>query len=139
MLRNAVFFGLRLIKKRNKGRPLTFNFQANMNILWQYFSFFGLFLLLAYCTPPSEKKTAPSAAADGQTVYRQYCVTCHGVDGTLGLNGAGDLTRSTLSLEERIVQVTKGKNLMTPFEGILTPAEIEAVATYTLKLNNNGK
>lgn len=113
-----------------------------MKNLWQYFSFFGMFLLLAYCTSPSENKTAPSAssaAPDGQAVYRQYCVTCHGVDGTLGLSGAGDLTISTLSLEERIVQVTKGKNLMTPFEGILTPAEIKAVATYTLKLNKNGK
>ena len=68
---------------------------------------------------------------DGKAIYRKHCVTCHGADGTLGLNGAGDLTKSELPLEVRIVQVTKGKNLMTGFEGVLTTEEINAVAAYS--------
>lgn len=68
---------------------------------------------------------------NGQAIFRQYCVVCHGADGKLGLNGAKDLTQSTLSLEEKITQITHGKNLMTPFGEILSPEEINAVAAYT--------
>lgn len=72
--------------------------------------------------------------ADGAAIYRQYCVLCHGANGKLGLNGAGDLTKSKLSLKERITQITKGKNMMQPYEELLTKEEIKAVAKYTLSL-----
>lgn len=78
-------------------------------------------------------KTA-SAGPDGMAIFRQYCVTCHGADGKLALNGAKDLTISTLTLEERINIITNGKKLMTPFNEILTPEEIKAVAEYTRTL-----
>ncbi|MBN8678229.1 MAG: cytochrome c [Chitinophagales bacterium] len=71
---------------------------------------------------------------DGMAVFRQRCVTCHGADGTLGLNGAKDLTQSALTLEERVNIITNGKKLMTPFGTVLTPEEIQAVAEYTLTL-----
>lgn len=71
---------------------------------------------------------------DGQKIYRTYCITCHGMDGKLELNGAKDLSISELPLEERITQVTEGKNLMTPFKGILTEEQIQAVSEYTLTL-----
>lgn len=71
------------------------------------------------------------AVADGKAIYRRHCVTCHGADGTLGLNGAGDLTKSVLPLEARVTQIAKGKNLMTAFEGILSSEEIRAVAAYS--------
>lgn len=71
---------------------------------------------------------------DGMAIFRQYCVTCHGADGKLGLNGAKDLTVSTLTLEERINVVTNGRKVMTPFNEVLSPEEIKAVAEYTLKL-----
>lgn len=74
------------------------------------------------------------AKADGEAIFKKYCITCHGVDGKLKLNGAKDLSISQLTLAEKVVQVTKGKNLMTPFEGILSPQEIQAVAEYTLTL-----
>jgi mono/diheme cytochrome c family protein len=74
------------------------------------------------------------AAVDGPKIFRQNCVVCHGADGKLQLNGAKDLSISVLPLEERINQVTNGKNLMTPFKGILSPEEIKAVAEYTLSL-----
>jgi cytochrome c6 len=78
----------------------------------------------------------PGAALvpDGMAIFRQKCVTCHGADGTLGLNGAKDLSQSILPLEERINRITHGKNLMTPFATILSPEEIKAVADYTLTL-----
>ena len=76
--------------------------------------------------------SAGSNTANGKAIYRQYCVTCHGADGKLGLNGAGDLTKSVLPLDQRIIQISKGKNMMAAYEEILTAEEIRAVAKYTL-------
>lgn len=80
------------------------------------------------------KNAAVHADPDGMAIFRQYCVTCHGADGKLALNGAKDLTISILTLEERINIITNGKKLMTPFNEILTPEEIKAVAEYTQTL-----
>lgn len=82
----------------------------------------------------SSKNTAVHTGPDGMAIFRQYCVVCHGADGKLALNGAKDLTISTLTLEERLNIITNGKKLMTPFNEILTPEEIKAVAEYTQTL-----
>ena len=97
--------------------------------------------LLLACEAAPGHATRQTAAAqtgatapDGMAVFRQYCVTCHGADGKLALNGAKDLSKSALTLQERITQITKGKNMMTPFAEVLSPEEIKAVAEYTLSL-----
>jgi mono/diheme cytochrome c family protein len=77
-----------------------------------------------------------NASVDGEAIYKKNCVVCHGIDGKLGLNGSKDLTVSQVTEAERIVQITKGKNTMTPFEGILSAEEIKAVAAYTMTLTN---
>jgi len=82
----------------------------------------------------SSNVAAASAGPDGMAIFRQYCVVCHGADGKLALNGAKDLTASILTLEERINIIANGKKLMTPFNEILTPEEIKAVAEYTQTL-----
>ena len=68
---------------------------------------------------------------DGKKVYRQYCVTCHGVNGDMGASGAVDLTMTKLTLDEKIAVITNGRNTMTPFKGLLSEAKIKAVAEYT--------
>lgn len=91
-------------------------------------------LFFAACESEAGQHTAAATGAtapEGIAVFRKYCVSCHGADGKLGLNGAHDLSKSVLSVEERVVQITKGKNLMTPFGEILSPEEIRAVAEYT--------
>jgi cytochrome c6 len=105
------------------------------------------FLFVTACESAQDKITRRGAAAkqtegetagspDGMAVFRRHCVTCHGADGKLGLSGAKDLTQSALSREERITQITNGKNLMTPYRDVLSAAEIKAVAEYTLGLKN---
>lgn len=84
-------------------------------------------------TPATTEPVEPEKPS-GQKVYRTYCITCHGMDGQLGLNGAKDLSVSELPIEERILQITEGKNLMTPFKGILSEDQIQAVAEYTQTL-----
>jgi cytochrome c6 len=92
-------------------------------------------LLMAIIFACSGKESSKSTnAPDGEAIYKKYCTLCHGVDGKLGLNGSKDITISKLTEPERVIQITKGKNTMTPFEGILSPEEIQAVAAYTMTL-----
>ncbi len=103
--------------------------------------FWGILFFAAACGSAAEENARRAAAAaqnpdsklvpDGMAVFRQKCVTCHGADGALGLNGAKNLSLSTLTLEERINIITNGKKLMTPFGTLLSPEEIKAVAEYT--------
>lgn len=89
---------------------------------------------------PKEQKTTKKAAAkkkkkvDGERVYKQYCVTCHGVYGDMGASGAANLTESKLTIDEKLNIVTNGRNTMTPFKGLLSEAKIKAVVEYTEKL-----
>jgi len=105
--------------------------------------FFLLFIVA--CESAQEKIARRSSEAaggansahflpDGSAVFRKNCTTCHGANGSLGLNGAKDLSTSTLSLEERVNIITEGKKLMTPFGKLLSPEEIKAVAEYTISL-----
>lgn len=106
--------------------------------------FWGVLLFAAACGASEENNAQKTAAAvqnpaansgtGGAATFRQYCVTCHGADGTLGLNGAKDLTVSALSVEERVNIITNGKKLMTPFNTLLSAQEIQAVAEYTQTL-----
>lgn len=70
----------------------------------------------------------------GQSVFKDKCVICHGKDGRKGLGGAKLLPNSTLSVAERIDLISKGKGKMMPYEGVLSPEEIKAVAEYTTTL-----
>lgn len=73
-------------------------------------------------------------SSEGEAIFKKYCITCHGADGKLGLNGAKDMTLSVLTEAERIQLVKKGKNTMTPFEGILSEEQIKAVVAYSMTL-----
>lgn len=86
--------------------------------------------LLLSCGGPNPK----TSEIDDRKLFRIHCVNCHGVDGRLGDNGAKDLSQSPLSLHDRIQIISNGRNLMTPFSGVLNKKEIEAVAKYTFKL-----
>lgn len=81
-----------------------------------------------------DKKKSGSSFVDGGKIYKTNCVICHGEDGKLGLNNSKDLTKSTLSMEDRVEQITNGKGAMTGFGTLLTEEEIKAVAAYTYKL-----
>lgn len=105
------------------------------------FLFFAVFLFACSGTEKEKTSSEPQAAAkpvkkkvDGAKIYKTYCVTCHGIYGDMGGSGAFDLTVTELSLEERIQVITKGRNLMTPFEGLLSEEKIRAVAEYVDEL-----
>ncbi len=100
---------------------------------------FSIFLLLILsCNfSGSEKSDTPNKKQSGKDIYHVQCVGCHGVSGNLSIAGAGDLSKSTLSLQEIENQVKNGKGSMYPFSSILTSEEIKAVSEYALSLRNN--
>jgi mono/diheme cytochrome c family protein len=85
-------------------------------------------------------KSSDSVAAetpkkpDGEKLYKQQCVLCHGLYGDMGASGAFNLTTSELSVDERINVITNGRNAMPGFKAILNEEKIKAVAEYTLEL-----
>jgi cytochrome c6 len=95
-----------------------------------------LLTIIIACAEKDHSKDGTDATVDGAVIYKKYCILCHGADGKLGLNGSKDITASTLTKEERMVLITNGKNTMTPFGGILSKEEIEAVAEYTFTLKS---
>ncbi len=92
-------------------------------------------LVLGCGASPADKPRAAAAEPDGAALYKKYCIACHGAAGDMGMNGAANLQQSQLSLEARIEVIREGRNMMTPFEGLLTEAEIEAVARYTMEFS----
>ncbi len=82
---------------------------------------------------------AASNEVDGEKIYRQYCVTCHGVNGDMGASGAHDLTVSELTLEERIDVITNGREgtTMVGFKSLMNEEKIKAVAEYTITLKED--
>jgi len=81
-----------------------------------------------------EGTTAFPQAVDGKKIYKQYCVTCHGVYGDMGASGAANLATSKLKLNERVAVITNGRKTMASFKALLDKAKIKAVAEYTMTL-----
>lgn len=77
-----------------------------------------------------EEKESSAQKVDGERIYQERCASCHGRNGKKGVSGAKDLTRSELSMKERIRIIKNGKGAMIPFEGVLNDKETRAVARY---------
>ena len=72
----------------------------------------------------------------GIEIYKTRCVTCHGMDGAMGNNGAKNLIVSEMPINERIKIIRNGKGgVMPAFKTLLTQEEILAVAQYSLQFN----
>lgn len=95
---------------------------------------FASLILLIACTGNSDTQ-GTHGRVSGADLFKRHCVLCHGATGNLGLNGAGDLTRSKLNREQRIAIISNGKAAMPVFSKLLTEKEIEAVAEYTFSLS----
>ncbi len=68
--------------------------------------------------------------AEARRIYTMKCSLCHGSDGKLMASQAPDLSTSVMTLAERKAIIQYGKGVMPPQNGILSGAEIEAVAQY---------
>lgn len=95
-----------------------------------------LFLLMTGCPGNKEKSKEEEMekGANGKRIYREKCSSCHGPDGKKGVSGASDLSKSQMSMEERIKVIENGKGAMIPFKNVLEKDETRAVATYLEEL-----
>lgn len=113
--------------------------------IMQKLLFFLLFtLMLGACgdgnTTADQSLSAKAYAGekkvvDGQKIFKQYCVACHGIYGDMGVGGAANLAASTLGVEERVLVITNGRNTMASFSSLLSEEKIQAVAEYTMQLS----
>lgn len=65
-------------------------------------------LLLLSCEDSTSADDALGEEMTGDKIYAQKCVSCHGKKGDLGVSGAADLSKSTLTLEEKIEIIKQG-------------------------------
>lgn len=89
--------------------------------------------------PTQVEQQQPATPAEsvsvGQQVFESNCVTCHGVDGKLGLSGAKDLSKSTLTAEEMKTVIQNGRNGMPSFEGIIPDGpQLDSLISVVLSL-----
>ncbi len=89
-------------------------------------------LMLPACG--SGNSSANEFKNEGHSLFEQYCAACHGKTGDLGLNEAPNLKMSELSKEEIIQLVRTGKEMMPPYQKVLTDQQIKQVAIYAITL-----
>ena len=102
------------------------------------------FIVLVYVYGISESKsltfskksyTSENGIVEGKQIFETECMRCHGENGKAAKYGSKDLTVSSLSREEKMEVIKKGKGVMSSYEGKLTDKEINALVDYveTLK------
>jgi mono/diheme cytochrome c family protein len=79
--------------------------------------------------------TAVVGAADlknGENVYLQACLPCHGDSGQGGQGGGAPLT-SALTKSDVVTTVTEGRNAMPEFGSVFSEREINDVANFIVE------
>ena len=83
----------------------------------------------------SENNLTVVAATDGEALYKQSCMRCHGADGHSQTpkgkqTHATDLTKSTISDAKGIKIISGGKELMPGFKATLSADDMQNVMNY---------
>ncbi|CAN5821180.1 hypothetical protein BH11BAC7_BH11BAC7_36030 [soil metagenome] len=84
--------------------------------------------------PDSVRQPEVSATINGEVLYQEKCMVCHGADGKQNTMGAADLSSSTLNHETVLAIISSGKNNMKAFSPELSDEQIDAVAEYAESL-----
>jgi mono/diheme cytochrome c family protein len=93
--------------------------------------FAALAFVLVCGSACAETAVDPDSAAKGETLYADYCSTCHGFE----LKNTGgvtfDLRRLRPADHERFVNsVLNGKSQMPPWRGVLDVEQIESIWAF---------
>jgi len=103
----------------------------------RFFKILALLFFFSGCSSSemSENKPTEKLLPDGEKLFVQNCASCHGCDGTLGMSGARDLSKSTMTFNEMKFVIEKGKGAMPRFKEILSgEGKLDAVVEHTLTL-----
>lgn len=72
--------------------------------------------------------------ADPQRLFSEHCARCHGIDGRNGVNGAGDLSRSGLNLEQRVATIYFEHGNAPSYQDKMTTYEMVELALHVALL-----
>jgi mono/diheme cytochrome c family protein len=90
--------------------------------------------LLLACSPAGAQ--TPERVKAGAEIYERNCSPCHGAR-MMDPQGASDLRKFPHDQRERFLNsVTKGKNQMPPWGGLLRPEDVEALWAYVVNTEN---
>jgi mono/diheme cytochrome c family protein len=91
-----------------------------------------LLLIFVFAPAFAQETFPPERVQAGAKIYAQNCAPCHGAR-MLDPQGAFDLRTFPRDEKARFLNsVTKGKNQMPPWGGLLQPEEIEALWAYVV-------
>ena len=103
-----------------------------MIILNNFTYTFGGLLVAATLSTANAQTFPPEQIKSGSDTYARHCSACHGVR-MKNPEGAFDLMTFPKDQEGRFMNsVSKGKNTMPPWEGLLKPEEIQALWAYVV-------
>jgi mono/diheme cytochrome c family protein len=92
---------------------------------------------IAYADEPEGPALTPEQIKKGSALFAQHCAPCHGVR-MKDPEGAFDLRKFPPDAHERFVRsVTKGKNSMPPWGGLLQADEIASLWAYVVAGEKN--
>jgi len=121
---------------RPAGSPIVSPLVRMPGLIWAVARAAGCVLTLAAATavalaaPPQD--FTPQQVATGAQLYERFCSACHGTR-MEETDTAFDLRDFPRIQKQRFVEsVTKGKNSMPPWGGLLPPEQIEALWAYVL-------
>ena len=89
-----------------------------------------VFAALTFAATAENESISPQEVKKGASIYSQNCSPCHGPR-MMDPQGAFDLRTFPKDDKNRfITSVTKGKNQMPPWGGLLSAADIDALWAY---------
>ena len=102
-------------------------------------AFFTLTFFLFGCqsNDSTNKKTEQldKTSQTGEQLYTTHCISCHGIDGKLGVSGASDLSKSSLSVKQVRTILSNGRNGMPAMKLLLdTDENMDSVINYVIQL-----
>lgn len=106
----------------------------------RYFYILFIFSFIVSCSSSNTSKnetesTQSLSKAEIKHLFESNCSSCHGVDGTLGMSGAKDLSISNLKPAEIKDRIQNGKNGMPSFEGLIQEGEqMDSIVSYVISL-----
>lgn len=103
-------------------------------------TFFTLTFILFGCQSASDTSSKKPEQLDktsltGEQLYSTHCTSCHGIDGKLGVSGASDLSKSSLSAKQVASILLNGRNGMPAMKELLETSEnMDSVINYVIQL-----
>ena len=97
-----------------------------------------LIFVMLMLIPFFSNTSLASNTINGQKIYQQHCVMCHGVNGKSVMAGAADFNRGEglfQSDHKLLERIQSGKNACPAYRGILTEQKIFDVIAYLRTLN----